>query len=285
MCRSIPILFLSLAAVLCAESSDALDRANRLYERTQYSAAQQLLQPLPATGPVLLAVGKNYFMTGDFKKAQDAFEKAIASDPNNSSYYHWLGRSYGRRAETSSFVTAPGYASKARQNFEKAISLDPRNKEAINDLFEYYLEAPGFLGGGLDKATALSKTIGDLDPAEYHYALAVIAEHRKEFGSAEQHFRRALEIAPRQVGRVIDLAKFLAKEGKEQESEALFQQAEKIAPNEPKVMFARAKTYIRAQKNLDTAKTLLEKYLKAPLTPDDPSREEAQKLLKSVSGA
>ncbi len=283
MGRWISALLLSVA-VLCAESS-GLERANTLYERTQYQPALKILLAIAPTGPVQEAIGKNYFMLGEFKKSQESFEKAIAADPNQSSYYHWLGRAYGRRAETSSFITAPGFASRARQNFEKAIALDPKNKEALNDLFEYYLEAPGFLGGGADKAAALTKTIGALDAAEYQYALAVMAEHRKEYNSAEQHFRRAVELAPRQVGRVIDLAKFLAKQGKDQESETLFEQAEKIAPNEPKVLFARADAYIRAKRNLDTAKMLLERYLKSPLTPEDPSREEAMKLLKVASGA
>src|SRR6185295_9609224 len=103
MRRWIPSLFL-FTAMLSAAPAD-LDRANQLYERTQYSEALKLLVPLPPTAPILEAIGKNYFMTGDFKKAQDAFEKAIAMDPNGSSYYHWLGRTYGRRAETSSFVT------------------------------------------------------------------------------------------------------------------------------------------------------------------------------------
>ena len=276
--------FFFFASVLSADPTD-FDRANQLYERTQYAASLKVLLPLASTAPVQEAIGKNYFMLGEFKKAQEYFEKAIAADPNNSVYHHWLGRCYGRRAETSSFITAPGYASKARQSFEKAIALNPRNKEAINDLFEYYIEAPGFLGGGLDKADALSKTIGKLDPAEYQYALAVIAEHRKEYNSAEQHFRRALDIAPRQVGRVIDLAKFLAKQGRAQESDAIFEQAEKIAPDDPKLLFARADAYIRNRRNLEAAKALLERYLKAQLTPDDPSREAAQKLLKIASGA
>ena len=276
-------LFL-FVAVLSADPAD-LDRAKQLYERTQYAGSLKVLLPLTSTPPVQEAIGKNYFMMGEFKKAQEHFEKAIAADPQNSVYHHWLGKCYGRRAETSSFVTAPGFASKARQSFEKAIALDPKNKEAINDLFEYYVEAPGFLGGGLDKAHALSKTIGALDPAEYQYALAVMAEHRKEFNTAEQHLRRALDIAPRQVGRIIDLAKFLAKEGKAQESDAIFEQAEKIAPDDPKLLFAKADAYIKSKRNLEAAKVLLERYLKAQLTPDDPPREEAQKLLKIASGA
>jgi len=269
--------------VLTAGEAD-LDRANKLYERTQYVESLKLLLPLAPSGPVLESIGKNYFMMGEFKKAQEYFEKAIAADPSNSGYQHWLGKTYGRRAETSSFITAPGYASKARQSFEKAIALDPKNSDAINDLFEYYVEAPGFLGGGLDKADALTKTIGSLDAAEYQYAQAVLAEHRKEFGSAEQHLRRALDLAPRQVGRVIDLAKFLSKQGRPQESDAVFDQAEKIAPNDPKLLFAKADAYIRSKRNLDTAKMLLERYLKSPLTPDDPPRAEAEKLLKIASG-
>ena len=282
--RVLAVCSILFVVTLSANPAD-VERANQLYERTQYVDSLKILLPLPANASVLEAIGRNYFMLGEFKKAQEYLEKATAADPNSSSYQHWLGKSYGRRAETSSFVTAPGFASKARQSFEKAIALDPKNKEAINDLFEYYVEAPGFLGGGLDKADALSKTIGTLDAAEYQYALAVIAEHRKEFGTAEQHLRRALDIAPRQVGRVIDLAKFLAKQGRAQESDAVFQQAEQIAPDDPKLLFAKADTYIKNKRNLEAARTLLERFLKAPLTPEDPSREEAHKLLKIAAGA
>jgi Flp pilus assembly protein TadD len=96
--------------------------------------------------------------------------------------------------------------------------------------------------------------------------------------------RRAMELAPHQVGRVIDLAKFLAKQGRFEESDQTFVAAEKLAPNAPKVMYARAATYIQAGRNIDTAKELLEKYLAAQLTPDDPSRDDARKLLRQVSG-
>ena len=78
----------------------------------------------------------------------------------------------------------------------------------------------------------------------------------------------------------LDLAKFLAKRGRFQESEAEFQRAEKIAPNSPKVLFERAATYIETKRNMETAKLLLKRYLEAPLTPDDPPRTEAEKLLR-----
>jgi len=179
--------------------------------------------------------------------------------------------------------TAISYATKARQNFEKAVQLDATNSEALNDLFEFYLQAPGILGGGHDKAAAVAEQIAKMDPIEGHWARARIAEKKKEFGSAEQQLRRAAELAPRQVGRIIDLAKFLAKQGRFQESEQTFVAAEQIAPDSPKLLFARADTYIQTGRNIETARELLKRYLNAKLTPEDPPRSEAEKLLKQLS--
>jgi tetratricopeptide (TPR) repeat protein len=221
-------------------------------------------------------------MLGEYKKAMESFERAVDADPTNSTYEDLLGKAYGKRAETASPFTAAGLASKARQHFEKAVALDPRNKEAASDLFEYYLQAPGFLGGGLDKATKLADHLATLDPGEGLWAQARIAERRKEFGKAEEHLRRAIQAAPAQVGRVLDLAKFLSKQGRIQESEETFLAAEKIAPGDPRLLYTRAETYIKSGRNIDTARSLLKRYLSANLSPNDPSRQDAEKLLRQA---
>lgn len=262
-----------------------LDRAKKQYNLTDFEGSLKILLPLGEKDAGINAlIGQNYYGLGDFKKATQYLEKAVAQNPSSSSYELWLGRAFGRRAETSSPLTAPGHASKARQHFERAVQLDPRNAEALNDLFEYYLEAPGFLGGGYDKAAKLAERIGANDPAEAHWARARLAEKRKEYRSAEEQLRRAADVAPHQVGRVIDLARFLAKQGRYQESDQSFARAEKIAPNEPRLMFAKAEAYIQGKRNLETARKLLQQYLNASLTPDDPPRSEAEKLLRQVSG-
>ncbi len=265
-------------------SPPELERARQLYRHTEYQEALRLLAPVSQKDAAVYdLMGRCYYMQGDPKKASEALEKAVQLDQKNPEYNLWLGRAYGRRAETSSFITAPGFASKAHDYFERAVQLNPNDLEAISDLFEYYLDAPGFLGGGFDKASALAERIGKLNPAEYHWAQARLAEKRKEFQTAEEQFRRAADLAPRQVGRVIDLAKFLAKNGRYQESEEAFRRAESIDPNSPKLMFERASTYIRAGRNLDTARDLLRRYLESPLTPDDPPRREAEQLLRQAS--
>jgi len=266
----------------------SMDQARNLYQLTEFEQSLGVLRSVPDNARDAAAwelIGKNYYGLADFKRATETLEKAAALDPQNSDIYLWLGRSFGRRAETSSMITAPGYASRARQHFEKAVQLNPNNLDAQSDLFEYYLEAPGFLGGGLDKASATAAQIARLNPAEGHWAQSKLAEKRKEFSSAEEQLRRAIEVAPRQIGRFIDLARLLTKQGRIQEADQSLARAEQIAPDSPKLMFARADLYIKTRRNLDVARDLLKRYLSLTLSPDDPPRSQAEKLLKQAQGS
>ncbi len=261
------------------------DRARKLYNSTDFDGSLNILQSMPAKDSEVLALmGQDFYMLTDYKKATDELEKAVAAAPSNAEYTLWLARAYGRRAETSSPFTAPGHASKAHHYFEKAVELDSKNLEAINDLFEYYLEAPGFLGGGFDKAQAMATRIAQLDPAEGFWAQAKLAEKRKEYGTAEMNLRRAAAAAPRQIGKLVDLARLLTGQGRYQEADRAMDAAEQIAPDNPRLLFAKADLYIKSGRHIDLARKLLERYLTCNLTPDDPSRADAQKLLRQASG-
>ena len=233
---------------------------------------------------VLLLIGKSYYMSGHFKKASESFQRAVEADPGNSAYHLWLGRAYGRRAETSNWFSAPSLAKQAKSCFEKAVDLDPKNTEAINDLLEYYMQAPGFLGGGEDKARALADRLKQIDIAEYHAAQARLAEHRKEYGVAELQFKRAIDLAPSKAGLIMDLARLLSRLGRYKESDQYFHHARSVAPDDPQVLFEQASAYVEARRNLEQARDLLKKYLDSPLTPDHPSRAEARKLLQQAGG-
>jgi Flp pilus assembly protein TadD len=277
------LLALAVSAASVSAKTPEWDRAHELYQRTEYIQALAVLNQVPNKDvDTLQLIGQCHFMQGDYKQAGEAFEKALALDPRNSELHRLLGNVYGRRAETGSMLTAPGNAKKARQYFEQAVELDPNNREAAANLFEYYLEAPGFLGGGLDKAETLAKRIATLDMPSGHHALAQLERKQKRFDDAEQQLRSAVALAPRQIGRVIDLAKFLADRGRVKESDEQFAEATRIAPNSPELLFARAQTYIQQKRNLKDARLLLERYLASPLTPDDPPRQEARTLLSQT---
>lgn len=287
--RVVALLLFSFSVLFAQNtlnSADPVAKAQDLYNHTDYEASLRTLRDgAPSSPKAEYLAGRDYFMLGDYKQATESLQRAVSGDPSNAEYVLWLGRSYGRRAETASPFSAPKYASKARASFEKAVELDPKNQDALSDLFDYYLEAPGFLGGGYDKAQAVAKRMADLNPAEGHLAQAKLADRRKQFDTAEEQLRRAAEVAPHELGRLLDLARYLAKHGQTAESDAAFQKAAKLAPNSPRVNFVRAQTLIEQHRNLPEAKALLDKYLQSNLTADDPSRAQAEKLLKKTSGA
>lgn len=266
-------------------SGQRLNEAEDRYKRTDYEGSLALLNKQTEEASVNFLSGRDYFMLGDYKRATDCIQKAVASQPADAEYVDWLGKIYGRRAEISNPLLAPSLAVKAREAFERSVELDPKNSEALDDLFDYYLEAPGFLGGGYDKASEIARRISAIDPPEGHAAKAKLAQKRKEFSNAEIHLRQAIAADPHSVGQRIALAKFLANQGRTRESDEVLLTAEKEQPDAPRVWFARADILIAQKRDLDEAKGLLQKYVHASLTVDDPPKEQAIRLLKQLGGA
>ena len=279
------ISLITISASLSAAGlpNPSLTRAEELYDRTEYRRAIDNLEALGTTQAAShLLLGKAYFMEGLYKQAADNLEKSAAQDSLNSDAYDWLGRAYGRLAERSTFLTALKYARKTVRAFEHAVELGPSNLEALSDVFEYYLQAPGMVGGGLDKAEAIARRFAALNEAEYHWACARLAEKRKDPAAAEREYRAAVKAAPNEVGRVLDLAAYLASCGRYGESDALFRSAAEQHPDSPKVLYARAAAYVQSRRKLNEAETLLERYLQVQTTPDDPTRREAAELMRSA---
>lgn len=278
------IAFLIVTGVLRADGAE-LDHARALYDQTDYNGAIAVLGKQPASPQTLELLGQSYLMLGNVKKATETLEKAVALDPRDSMIHTWLARAYGRRAETSFALTAFGWATKSRGEFEKAVQLDAGNREAMGDLFDFYFEAPAMVGGGHDKARNLLPALKRCDPDAVYFAEARLAEDQKQFDLAEEHLRQAVQAVPGKVGPILNLARFLSRRGRYEESDRLFQQAREMAPNSPRVLFARAETWIRTRRHTDEARALLKQYLAAnDLTPDDPPRTEALKLLKNAEG-
>src|SRR6188768_1364422 len=111
------ILFLgaALEAFLWAAPME-LRKAEELYQQTRYREALQAVQPLLGQdSSAMLLAGRASYGLGDYREATELLEKLTQREPSNSNAYHWLGRAFGRRAETSFPLSAPHYASKARQ--------------------------------------------------------------------------------------------------------------------------------------------------------------------------
>ena len=280
-------LGLGLTAVLVAAGPD-YDRAKKLFNATEFEQSLKVLQAIPdKDGPVYELIGRNLFLLGDFKKSTEALEKAAQADPDNSEIALWAGRAFGRRAETSSVLTAPGFASRARQYFEKSVQLNPHNLEALSDLFEYYLEAPGFLGGGMDKARSHGgadcrprRRRRTLEPGQAGGEAQGVPERRRAVAAR----RRAL--APAASGGLSSWRGSCPDRAVTRKPSRAWHAPRQIAPSSPRLVYAKADIYIKNKYNLELAKTLLIRYMSMDAdSPDDPPRSEAAKLLRQVQGS
>ncbi|HEY9137822.1 MAG TPA: hypothetical protein VIM67_06075, partial [Terriglobus sp.] len=101
-------------------------------------------------------------------RAIQACEAAAKAAPNNSTYALELARVYGDKADHSGAFTGMRMVGKIRGSFERAVRLDPSNVEALSDLGQFYVEAPGIAGGGTDKARDLVEKLKPLSPARSH---------------------------------------------------------------------------------------------------------------------
>src|SRR5437016_10159956 len=162
-----------------ADAAPALLVAGRVDDAI--STLQQEINTNPNDAEAYNLLCRAYFSLSQWDRGIAACEKAVSLDSNNSVYHLWLGRIYGEKADASSFFTAAGLAKKVRGQFEMAVQLSPSSVDARTDLAEFYLEAPGIVGGGQDKARAQAATLARLDPAKAHWVNARIAEKKKDF--------------------------------------------------------------------------------------------------------
>jgi predicted Zn-dependent protease len=136
----------------------------------------------------------------------------------------------------------------------------------------------------VEKAQRLLPLIQKAEPAGYHTALAQIAEKTRDYQTAESHLKQAAMAVPRAAGKMVDLARFLARRGRVKEAEAVFGEVAKVAPGDRARLYAQAEVYIEAKTKQAEARKLLAQYLSMPLTPDDPPRGDAERLLKKLGG-
>ena len=230
----------------------------------------------------LFKQGVDAYTAENYQQAAELFERAIEGDPKVSRYHHWAGKAYGRRAERVNILRAAGLAKKVRAAFERAVELDGKNLEALACLFEYYLEAPGIMGGGEEKARAAAARLAGLSAAEGHSAQASLLLKSKDYNAVERELRQALELEPDKLSRLLDLASFLGDRQRYTEAEVLLDRAAKLSPEAPEVLYARARLLVVSKKDAAQARRLIEQYLRSPRGPDDPPPSEAESLLKKL---
>jgi tetratricopeptide (TPR) repeat protein len=135
-------------------------------------------------------------------------EKSVEMQPNNAVYHLWLGRAYGQKAEKVNVFRQAGLAGKVRDQFQKAVELDGNNMDARSDLAEYYVDAPGMMGGGVDRARVQADAVVQKDAALAHFIRAKIAEKAKDWAGAEKEYKTAIEATKTPAEQWLNLASY-----------------------------------------------------------------------------
>ncbi len=202
-----------------------------------------------------------YFAVNNWDRAISACEKAVTLAPNNSEFHLWLGRTYGEKADASSFFTAAGLAKKVRTEFERAVALDPKNAIGRTDLAEFYLEAPGIVGGGQDKARAQAEALSKLDPAKAHWVTGRIAEKNKDAATAEREYRAAIGESHGGASAWLNLALFYRNTKRFDEMQDALKHATAAPIDRADVLVDAASTLLRTNRDLPFAVQLVQRYL------------------------
>ena len=272
-------VFLALA-LLCGFIPAEPDIAAeiRLYESGQYLQASASLEAkCPASAACTEArlwLAKSYLKLRRWDDAIRVLESLVKQDPRSGCFHHWLGRAYGGKADHSSMLKAFSLAKKVVREFETALSLEPNNLDLRFDLLEYYVEAPGFVGGGRDKAVAQAKAIGDLNKRLGFVARARIQISEKQWQNTQAELTQATREFPDQPETFGDLAEYLLSREDYRGAEEAAGKALALRTSYAKARLVQAAARIRLGKDLETAAVDLHALSTGPLRDEDPGFQE-----------
>jgi tetratricopeptide (TPR) repeat protein len=241
------------------ESAPALLASGRVDEAIAALHGQIRSTPNDAVAHNLLC--RAYFSLGEWDQGIADCERAVSLDPDNSQFHLWLGRIYGEKADRSSFISAAGLAGHVRHEFETAVRLNPNSIDARSDLAEFYLEAPGIVGGGRDKAEQQANSLLALDPARAHWVTARIAEKHKDYADAEREYRAAIEASHGSASAWLNLGLFYRHRQRWEEMDSALLHVRQAPLDRPDALVDAAEILLHSERDLPEAVQLLRTYL------------------------
>jgi tetratricopeptide (TPR) repeat protein len=274
---SVLLLALTFVAQLPAAADEKLSNAIRLYEKGSFKQAVELLRQeakdSPRNAETRFWLGKAYLKVQDWKAAVTELEKAVELEPSNAKYHQWLGRACGERASRAFITTAYSMAKRVVQEFETASRLSPEDMSIRFDLLEYYLQAPGMLGGGMDKAEAEARAIAGIDRQKGYAARANLYKNDKQWNKAKAELLQGAKEFPKSAAACEDIADYLF--GRHDYEGALEWSRKALALN-PELKYSRflAAAATRLHRDLEAAADELQALAAGSLSDDDPTFEQ-----------
>lgn len=189
------ILFLTTCACLAQEAApESLIEAGH-WKRARAIVERRLREsPDDANANYLASQIRNAF--GDRTSPMELAMKAARLEPKVARYHRQVAEVNGVMAQHAGMFQQVLLARRFRKELDTALALDSSDVQAHRDLLEFYVLAPGMLGGDMNQAEAVARQIAALSPMEGYLAAARIAEVRKNPAQTRAMLRQASEVRP-----------------------------------------------------------------------------------------
>jgi tetratricopeptide (TPR) repeat protein len=157
----IGLIITSLSATLAITNANAHEYSGLIKSRKFQEAEKATSAKLaadPKNADALIAKMESILFQNQFGRLEEGMqygEQCVAAHPNRSKCHEMLGNLYSIKIQGAGTFAAISLAGKIKSSFLKAVELDTKNYGARSSLNQFYLNAPGVAGGGLDKAQAL----------------------------------------------------------------------------------------------------------------------------------
>lgn len=218
--------------------------------------AEPAAQSSPGNAQVRLLLGRILFQLGEYSRAREELEAAVAANPDFNTGY-LLGRTYlllheEKRARVlfDEMVAGLGntplihiyfgkayslmdYPDQAVEEFKQAIALDAHAPDA-----HYYLALAQMRH---DESAGYSKAIPELrselainpNDVRSHYMLGYIAQKQHNLAEAETELGQASALQPNDANTLVNLAEVYTGQNRFTDAEAVFRKAIKLAQSDP----------------------------------------------------
>lgn len=195
----------ALALPLLAQTRQGVD----LFEQGRYEEAKRILAASPNDAEAVATLGRIALRQNDPEQAVELLEKAVGLRPSVARYHFHLGEAMGAYAQKASFFKQAAMAPKIRKAFERASELDPNYLEPRFGLIDFYLIAPGVMGGSEEKAFEQAAEIRNRDPFMGAQAYARIYTRQKKNDLVRKEWLDLVRQHPRSPRAHNALARYL----------------------------------------------------------------------------
>lgn len=217
-----------------------------------------------------------------YEPAAAAFEQAVRAEEGNAVYHFFLGQAYGIQAQRASVFAKAGLARKVKAAFERAVALDPDYLDAREGLMQYYIQAPGFMGGSEQKGREQAFEIRKRSPYRGAFLYAQLAARSKDGAGVVRELEGLTRQFPDSVAPYLQLAATQLQQRNTAGAWATAERLLRARPDARAAQYAVGRVAAESGEQLDRGAAALGRYLQARPGPGDPPLANAHWRLGAI---